>query len=145
MIIGAKRYPTPEEIMKPEVPFKDDTLKAIMDWKLNFFPNWQKKSNEEKLSALEYLIQKLCGVYEEVVAVNKYGVSFSFEPGSNTIHMDKENPSIISTLHEFRHKLNGADETSACRWSVQLFKRCFPKSFNKLMFKPGTHLLIRKQ
>lgn len=145
MIIGSKKYPSPEEIMNPIVAFKPVTVNAVMDWKLNFFPNWNTKSNEEKLTALEYLIQKLCVVYGENVGVNKYSDRFSFSGDENTINLDKENPSIVSTLHEFRHKINGSSEASACRWSVQLFKKCFPKSFDKLMFKPGTHLLIRKE
>jgi hypothetical protein len=31
-------------------------------------------------------------------------------------------------LHEFAHA-RGADERQACRWSINLFKKCFPRSF----------------
>lgn len=145
MMIGTKsKYPTAEEIMNPEVDFKDNTIKTLLDWKVEFFPKWNKKSKEEQLNALETLIQKLCGVYEEEVSVEKNGDLFCFVPSENTIHLDKNNPSIISTLHEFRHKLNGADEKAACRWSVQLFKKCFPTSFKNLEFHKGSHLLVRK-
>jgi hypothetical protein len=144
MMIGKSKYPTAEEIMNPAVSYKDDTLAEMMAWKTKFFPNWNTKPKEEQLEALKALILKLCGVYGEEVIVDKNGDSYCFIPGENTICLDKNNPSIISTLHEFRHKINGADETSACRWSVQLFKRCFPRSFEKLEFKKGSHLLIRK-
>ena len=144
MIIGSKNYPTEKDIMNPEVDFKNATVKAVLEWKLNFFPNWNTKAKEEQVNALEELIQKLCGVYGEKVIVDKKTDVFCFIPKTNTVCLDKNNPSIISTLHEFRHKLNGPDETSACRWSVQLFKRCFPKSFEKLEFAKGSHLLKKK-
>lgn len=145
MLTGKKSYPTAKEIMDPPVLFNDKALEEMMAWKLRFFPNWNQKKKEEQLEALSCLVKKLCVVYEVNVSVNKYGDQFCFSPGDNIIHLDKENPSIISTLHEFRHRVNGPDEKSACRWSVQLFKRCFPGAFERLEFYKGTHILTRKK
>lgn len=144
MIFGNKKYPTEKEIMDPPVKFKDTALDVVMSWKTKFFPGWNVKSNTEKLEALECLIQKLCGVYEENVIVDQWADAYAYNEQTNTIYLDGNNPSIISTLHEFRHKINGPDELSACRWSIQIFKRCFPKSFEKLKFKDGGHLLIKR-
>ena len=139
------KYPQPNEILDPPVDFKKETIDAVIDWKLQYFMGgWKEKSKTEQIDALEQLILKLCGVYGEEVHVNKLGDSFCFVPSKNTIHIDKNNPSIISTLHEFKHKLSGESEKTACRWSVQLFKECFPKAFAELKFKEGTHMLIKK-
>ena len=43
--------------------------------------------------------------------------------------------SVVTYLHEFAHHLYGHDERIACRWSVNLFRRCFPKSWEKLCFE----------
>ncbi len=36
--------------------------------------------------------------------------------------------SVVTYLHEFAHA-RGMDERQACRWSINLFRRCFPRSF----------------
>lgn len=144
MIIGEKKYPTSNEIMTPEISFKNNTIKTVLEWKHQYFPKWSTRPKPNQLDALEELVKKLCGVYGETVTINKQGDFFCFIPKDNTLCLDKNNPSIVSTLHEFRHKINGYDETSACRWSVQLFKKCFPNSFDKLEFAKGSHLLKRK-
>ena len=59
----------------------------------------------------------------------------------NIIVIDSKNPSIISILHEFAHHLHGPNEKTACAWSTQLFKKCFPKSFAKLKWQDN--LLVK--
>lgn len=145
MIIGKGKYPTEKEIMTPTVSYKDETLEELKAWKEKFFTNWLNKGNTERLEALECLVQKLCNIYGETIKIDKQGSFFAYDEKSNTMHFDATSPSIISTLHEFRHKINGPDEVSACRWSIQLFARCFPSSFEKLEFEKGTHLLMLKK
>lgn len=139
-----KKYPTKEEILDPPVVYKMSTIATIKDWKEIFFQNWKAKTAEEKLTALENLVKMLSKTYEIEVNVDKSRDLYSYEDWTNTITIDKDNPSIISTLHEFRHRLNGPSEISACRWSIQLFAKCFPKAFEQLEFKEGTHLLVKK-
>lgn len=43
--------------------------------------------------------------------------------------------SVVTYLHEFAHHLYGSDERKVCRWSLNLFRRCFPKSWEKLSFE----------
>lgn len=43
--------------------------------------------------------------------------------------------SVISALHEFCHCLYGPSEHQACRWSLNLFSRCFPRSWGRLRFE----------
>ena len=39
--------------------------------------------------------------------------------------------SVVTYLHEFAHTVFGSSERQACRWSINLFARCFPKSWAK--------------
>lgn len=142
-LIG-QRYPTPDEIMARPVDFRNDTLEAVLKWKNEFFSGWSTIDHDERLNRLEELVYRLAKVYGLSINVDRYNDHYAYDPRRQTIMFDGRYASIISTLHEFRHALNGPDETSACRWSVHLFKQCFPKQFEKLEFKPGTHLLVKK-
>lgn len=48
--------------------------------------------------------------------------------------------SVVTFLHEFGHAL-GKDETDACRWSINVFRQCFPRQFSRLVHRG--HMLIR--
>jgi len=43
--------------------------------------------------------------------------------------------SVVTFLHEWGHVLKGGSEFGACRWSLQLFKKCFPKSWERLRWE----------
>lgn len=132
-------YPTKEEILKEHPNFEGDTIKIILDWKKKHIKNWNKISSKKKIGKLYGLIMKLTN---ETVHIKTKGERYYYNPQTRTIHCDTENPSIISTLHEISHHLNGNSELTACRWSVWLFKICFPVSYEKLEWK--NHLLIKK-
>jgi hypothetical protein len=65
---------------------------------------------------------------------------YAYDPVANTILLDHNHPSIVSTLHEFWHSVIGESELEACRFSVWLFKETFPKSYEELKWKG--HMLI---
>ena len=48
--------------------------------------------------------------------------------------------SVVTYLHEFAHS-RGMEEQGACRWSINLFRRCFPRQFGKLVHVG--HTLVR--
>lgn len=50
--------------------------------------------------------------------------------------------SVVAYLHEFGHAI-GKDEKGTCRWSLNLFKRYFPKAYEAL--EPRGHLLFKKE
>lgn len=50
--------------------------------------------------------------------------------------------SVVTFLHEFGHA-RGFDERNACRWSINLFAKCFPRSFARCT-QVG-HTLIREE
>ena len=50
--------------------------------------------------------------------------------------------SVVTYLHEFAHAL-GFDEQEACRWSINLFRECFPRQYSRLVHVG--HMLIRPE
>jgi hypothetical protein len=49
--------------------------------------------------------------------------------------------SVVTYLHEFAHA-RGMDERQAVRWSVNLFRRCFPRSFARC--RAVGHVLVNE-
>lgn len=56
-------------------------------------------------------------------------------PALQTIVLRGRNVSVISFTHEWFHHLLGASEHEVCRHSLALFKRCFPRSWERLRFE----------
>ncbi len=50
--------------------------------------------------------------------------------------------SVVTYLLEFAHAL-GFDEQEACRWSINLFRKCFPRQYSRLIHVG--HTLVRPQ
>jgi hypothetical protein len=50
--------------------------------------------------------------------------------------------SVVTLLHEFAHA-RGMGERAACRWSVNLFAKCFPRSFARC--RRVGHTLVREE
>jgi len=50
--------------------------------------------------------------------------------------------SVVTFLHEFAHA-RGMGERRAARWSVNLFRRCFPRQFSRLIHRG--HMLVRPE
>lgn len=136
-------YPTSEEIMAKAIKYKKNTLNVVRGWKLADYKGWKGKSATEQLEALYRLITGLSIVYNKPVCIVN-GNEYHYSPISSTIMLDAYHPSIISTLHEFSHHINGSSEKRACRWAVWLFKTVFPKSFDNLQFIPNSHMLCKK-
>ena len=133
-------YPTKKEILAQMKKTQIDTFTtaSIYSWKRNFLHNWKQKSNEEKISDLNYLLLSLEQNHLQIDTASQY----SYNPTTKTIYHDQNNPSIISSLHELAHHFYGPSELIACAWSILLFKTCFPGLYKKLEWK--NHLLVKK-
>lgn len=59
--------------------------------------------------------------------------SSCYIPGLNTIIL-RGRLSVVTFLHEWGHCLYGRSERKACQWSLNLFRRCFPRSWSRLRF-----------
>lgn len=138
------RYPTPEEILSAPVEFRSGAIVTVSEWKRKHFDHqWKNFSNEIKFHWIKLLLEELSVTYQDRVKAPNIQASnrSEYDNTTHTIGIVLDKPSIISALHEFAHHLYGSSEFKACRWSVWLFKSCFPQESLKLKFKG--HLLVK--
>lgn len=135
------KYPTKEEIMVMPYQLNTEFVKRLAEWRDNEYKNnWKVSDKDGKGILLARLINILNSDSANQVKV-KYAYQYYYQPETQTIYLDCDNPSILSTLHEYAHHILGASELDACRFSVWLFKECFPEAFQKLKWKG--HMLIK--
>jgi hypothetical protein len=136
-------YPTKEQILNHHIDIKQAYINTISHWKIFcYLKRWKKSNNQIKLKDLETLLWDL-EIHNFLYSPDKtiklldvqYGTDYHYDSENHIIVLDSNHPSIISTLHEFAHHLLGPDELEACAWSVNLFKKCFPKKYEKLSWK----------
>lgn len=139
----SRNYPaTIAEILDPPVCYRCATLAAVRrfarsrPWRGSFSHRRQK---------FELLHADLCRVYGKSTTltlgeedVRDSGES-SYSPALDRIKL-RGRLSVVTYLHEFAHAI-GRDERGACRWSSNLFRACFPRSFARCV--ADGHLLRR--
>lgn len=131
-------YPTKEEILKTEYKFKPEILRFAKLWKKVVWNKWRHSNYENKETAIMALIYGLALLYKKPVRIITASDYYCYYAKNKTINIPpcwKTKPSIISSLHELGHhitKKKGANELGACRFSVWLFKKIFPKAFKRL-------------
>jgi len=84
----------------------------------------------ERLAKFNALHAHLCDLYEKRTTFSYLPADRSngrYRPATDEILLEGK-LSVVTYLHEFGHAL-GKGERGACRWSINLFKRCFPRSF----------------
>jgi hypothetical protein len=135
-------YPTKEKILKTKPIINQKTIEITKTWKKLALPNWKKDINWTKYHKLEMLIITLSETNNKEPPTITADTSYFYNPNNKTIHIDLNNTSIISSLHELAHHLYGPSELKACRWSIWLFITCFPLLYKKL--KWSNHLLIKQ-
>lgn len=135
-------YPTKEKILEKEITFKKKTIRFIRVWKKTYFTKkWKKSNNNKKIKALIQLLEIFLYLHKKPAKIIKEN-EYKYDSDKKIIFLEKNNPSIISTLHELAHHLFGDSETQACRWSIWLFRKTFKKQYNKLEW--NGHMLIEK-
>jgi hypothetical protein len=95
---------------------------------------------DERCGKFRILHSDLCAIYGmntdlvfKTEGTGDSGAS-SYSPSTDTISL-RGRLSVITFLHEWGHALKGESEHEACRWSLQLFARCFPRSWERLRFE----------
>ena len=129
-----KMYPTKEEILKIKPPINEETINIVKNWRKVFMHRWKYYTIKQKIETLNKLIYCV-QVMENTglpPAKTKAAKQYKYSKKKKTIYYDNKNPSIISSLHETAHHLFGPDELLACRWSIHLFKECFPTAYKQL-------------
>ncbi len=121
-------YPaTVTEILNESLTFKPAALRAVRD--LARSKPWQ-GSQQERLLKLAVCLAALSEAYaidRPTLRADAPVGSDHYRPADNSIHLSSR-LSVVTFLHEFGHA-RGFDERQTCRWSINLFRRCFPRSY----------------
>lgn len=131
-------YPaTVAEVIDQNMKFRPDALRAVHRFART--KPWR-GSYTERRARFEALIRDLSAAYgiscPKVVCDGRDGGDSGrscYIPRLHSIVL-RGRLSVVTTLHEFAHAL-GKDERAACRWSVNLFRRCFPRSWTRASFE----------
>ena len=131
-------YPSSaSECLDRNMKFKAAVLHAVREFAKS--KPWR-GNLEERKAKFQQLHAKLCAIYGKRTTLT-FGVleggdsvGSHYSPMSDTITLVGK-LSAITFMHEWGHVLWGASELKACRWSLNLFRRCCPKSFERLRFE----------
>ena len=140
-----RNYPrSVSQVLDDNIKYKGDVLRALKRFRRS--KPWRGTIKERKA--------KLTKLHFELRAIYNLGTTLSFDVfterpngnGSYSPAMDhitlRGKISVVTYLHEFAHAL-GKDEFEACRWSINLFRRIFPRSYERCDHRD--HLLIQRR
>jgi hypothetical protein len=137
-------YPaTVLEVIDDQQTYNDAVLQAVTrfaganPWRGSI------EQRQAKFRALHHDLSAACNLTEPELAFT----CISGEPSGGSHYQPSGHRivlvgklSVVTYLHEFAHAL-GAGETAACRWSINLFRKCFPTQYGRLVHVG--HMLIR--
>ena len=135
-----------EEVLDQSITFNPLALRAVQSFARS--RPWRGTIDERQLK-FRKLHNDLCLAYrldpQPRLIIGNEPLSCSgnsgFIPAMNTIIL-RGRLSVVTYLHEVGHA-RGMNERRAARWSINLFRRCFPKSWSRVTID-GHNLLIRK-
>ena len=130
-------YPaTVAEVLDDSIRFKPAALAAVRD--LARAKPWR-GTPDERLAKLRRCLLELSTAYGIEPPRLTVGAIDCFIPAFQQIQLTAR-LSVVTFLHEFAHA-RGFDERQAVRWSVNLFRRCFPRSYARC--RHVRHTLVR--
>ncbi len=140
------QYPaTVVEILDDQMSYSNALLQAVKEF-AELKP-WQgsSKSRQEKFQQLNQAMAVACRINPPKLLFGRLdggstGMS-NYRPRDHRIVLVGK-LSVITFLHEFGHAL-GYGEREACRWSINLFRKCFPRQYSRLIHVG--HTLVRPQ
>ena len=137
-------YPeTVLEVLDDEMRFRPATLRAVQAFAFSKPWRGSLEKRKKKFLTLNHDLASSCDIPEPDLRFERIDGTSSkgsyYQPNAHRIVMTGK-LSVVTYLHEFGHAL-GKDEVDACRWSVNLFRRCFPRQFSRLVHRG--HTLIR--
>lgn len=139
-------YPeTVVEVLDDNLRFNPAALRAVREFR-GAGP-WRGSVNERKdkfrrlnrALSLAYDIAEPRLVFGRIDGGNS-GVSFYVPADHRIVLLGRL--SVVTFLHEFAHA-RGMGERRATRWSLNLFRRCFPRQFARLIHRG--HMLVRPE
>ena len=122
-------YPaTVNEVLNDRATYNPAALRAVREFARS--KPWR-GSHTARVVKFQTLHRALSNAYAIVQPELRFeplnrGSSY-YQPGTNAIVLCGR-LSVVTYLHEFGHA-RGFDERQTCRWSINLFRRCFPRSY----------------
>lgn len=131
-------YPrTVAEVLDPSMKFRPAALRAVKRFARRRPWAGTVEERQVKFRDLNKELAEAYEIPEPQLVFGKLDGSDSgrscYIPAMNAIILSGK-LSVVTMLHEWGHT-RGMGERAACRWSVNLFKRCFPKSFSRCRFE----------
>ena len=139
-------YPeTVIEVLDDKITYSDKLLCVVRIFAASKPWSGSIESRKRKFSDVTRMMGDACNIDRPTLAFDSLdgGSSGSshYIPRDHRIVMTGK-LSVVTLLHEFAHAL-GFDEQGACRWSINLFRKCFPRQYSRLIHLG--HTLIRPQ
>jgi len=138
-------YPaTATEVLDDEMKFKPGALSAVRafgrskPWRGTVDERSVKFEELNRALAIAYAMPEPRLVISRIDGTCSGTSSYNRE--THTISL-RGRLSVLTFLHEFAHA-RGMGERGACRWSINLFRRCFPTQYAKLLHQG--HMLVRR-
>ena len=139
-------YPaTVLEVLDDEITYPDELLCVMRIFAASKPWSGSIDARKRKFSDANRMMADACGV--EMPTLDFGALDGGSSGSSHYIPSDHRivivgKLSVVTFLHEFAHAL-GHDEQEACRWSINLFCKCFPRQYSRLIHVG--HRLVRPQ
>ena len=135
-------YPTKEQILSGDVKHRPEIIRAVFVWKRDIWYKIRNTANSrERFDALARLLKEIASHYNKVIDIVFVPEAPTCSQKGNLIIIN-QSVSIISGLHELAHFLFDGNEFKACRWSIWLFKKTFPRAYQELTWRG--HMLVKQ-
>ena len=131
---GVRNYPaTVAEILDDAMRFNRDAVAAVRAFARSKPWRGTASTRKAKLLGLRDALAEAYGMAKPKMRFERItgacSGSSSYNTATNVITI-RGKLSVVTFLHEFRHAMGG-DERQATKWSVNLFRRCFPLSYGR--------------
>jgi len=138
-------YPaTVNEVLDPNAKFKPAALRAVRAFARSHPWTGTVDERKEKFRKLNHDLAAAYGIPEPELVFDHLDGSHSgdssYSPAPYRITL-RGRLSVVTMLHEWGHARR-MGERGACRWSINLFRRCFPRQYAKL--EHVGHMLVRR-
>jgi hypothetical protein len=136
-----------DQLLATPVTYHEHIIEALKDFK-----RYHKLGNESdalRLEGMRALLNEVASNNGTVVPSLRMGNMDSGDSGTSYYDHDAHEIvmqgklSIITFLHEIGHAVYGYDEHMARVWSINLFKKVYPKAFARLEVHDGFVLRMR--
>ncbi len=141
-----RNYPeTVIEVLDNDVAFSDEVLCVVRIFAASKPWSGSIRSRKRKFSDINRMLAQPCGIATPSLTFGRLdgkssGASHYLPRDHQIVLMGKL--SVVTFLHEFGHA-QGLDEQEACKWSINLFRKCFPRQYSRLIHIG--HTLVRPE